>query len=310
MKASVLNISGEDTGKKIDLKKSIYGFEPNDHAIYLDVKQFMANNRQGTHKSKERADIKGSTRKIKRQKGTGTARAGSVKSPIMRGGGRAFGPRPKDYGFKINKKTKLVARKSALSYKAKEKNIIVLEDINFKDPKTSNYIDLQNNLKIENKKSLLVLAEQNKNIYLSSRNLKQANVVMANELTTYDLMNASVLLLEVSSVEVIEQNFKCLSNSIMEILIKPIVTEKMTSLGDKLNRYGFIVDKRANKIEIKSAVQEMFGVTVASVNTMTYGGKSKSRNTKGGIIVGKTNSYKKAILTLVEGDTIDFYSNI
>jgi len=207
MKVSVLNISGEDTGKKIELKKSIYGIEPNDHAIYLEVKQLMASKRQGTHKSKQRADITGSTRKIKRQKGTGTARAGSIKSPIMRGGGRAFGPIPKDYGFKVNKKVRQLARKSAFSYKAKSKDIIVLEDFNFDEPKTSKLIDLQNNLKLMNKKLLLVLSEQNNNIYLSSRNLKNTAVVTANELTTYDLMSASALLMVVSSIEVIEQVF-------------------------------------------------------------------------------------------------------
>ncbi len=207
MKVPVLNITGEDTGKKIDLKKSIYGIEPNDNAIFFDVKHYMANIRQGTHKSKERADISGSTRKIKRQKGTGTARAGSIKSPLFRGGGRAFGPRPKDYDFKINKKLKQTARKSALSYKAKSKNIMVLEDFSFEAPKTKSYIDLISNLKIDDKKSLLVLSEQNKNIYLSSRNLKGTKVVTAGELTTYDLMNSSVLLLQVSSVEVIEQIF-------------------------------------------------------------------------------------------------------
>lgn len=207
MKVQVLNISGEDTGKKIELKKSIYGIEPNDNAIFFDVKHYMANQRQGTHKTKERADIVGSTRKIKRQKGTGTARAGSIKSPIFRGGGRTFGPRPKDYDFKINKKLKQIARKSALSYKAKSKNIMVIEDFNFEEVKTKSYTDLMSNLKIDNKKSLLVLSEQNKNIYLSSRNLKDAKVVTAGELTTYDLMNSSVLLLPVSSVEVIEQIF-------------------------------------------------------------------------------------------------------
>jgi len=207
MKVQVLNISGEDTGKKIELKKAIYGIEPNDNAIFFDVKHYMANIRMGTHKTKERADISGSTRKIKRQKGTGTARAGSIKSPIFRGGGRAFGPRPKDYDFKMNKKFKQIARKSALSYKAKSKNIMVVEDFNFDEPKTKNYTSLMSNLKIDTKKSLLVLSEQNKNIYLSSRNLKGVKVVTAGELTTYDVMNSSVLLLPVSSVEVIEQIF-------------------------------------------------------------------------------------------------------
>ncbi len=208
MKLNILDITGKDTGKKIDLNKSIFGIEPNDHAIYLDVKQYLANKRQGTHKSKERAEITGSTRKIKRQKGTGTARMGSIKSPILKGGGRAFGPRPRDYYFKLNKKVKQLARKSALSYKAKNEKIIALKDFDFEQPKTKKINDIIKNLNITDKKMLLVLAEQNKNIYLSSRNLQDFKVVLASELTTYDIMRSSVLLVSESSFDVLNEIFK------------------------------------------------------------------------------------------------------
>jgi len=207
MKLNIYNIEGKDTGEKIELNDSIFGLEPNDHAIYLDVKQYMANNRQGTHKAKTRGEISGSTRKLKRQKGTGTARSGSIKSPVFVGGGRAFGPVPRDYSFKLNKKVKQLARKSALSYKAKNNNIIIVEDFNFDQPKTKNIITLNNNLKINDKKSLLVLSEQNKNIYLSSRNLTNHNVVIMSELTTYDIMKASTLVLVKSSVDVLDKMF-------------------------------------------------------------------------------------------------------
>jgi len=181
MELTVLNISGKETGKKVKLKKSIFDIEPNDHAIYLDVKQFMANRRQGTHKAKERSDIQGSTRKIKRQKGTGTARAGSIKSPVFRGGGRIFGPRPRDYSFKLNKKLKQIARKSALTYKAKSKAIVVVEDFNIEAPKTKDYISMLKSLKISDNKSLVVLNEPNKNIYLSSRNLQSSKVLTVSD---------------------------------------------------------------------------------------------------------------------------------
>ncbi len=207
MELTVLNKKGEDTGKKVMLNDSVFRIEPNDHAIYLDVKQYMANNRQGTHKSKEKWEVTGSTRKIKKQKGTGTARAGSVKSPIFRGGGRAFGPQPRDYSFKLNKKVKLLARKSALAYKALENNILVLEDFNMELPKTKDYISLLNNLKISDRKSLLVLADSNKNLYLSSRNLKKTKVVSISELTTYDILNSSVLLLLESSIDGFDKMF-------------------------------------------------------------------------------------------------------
>ena len=206
MEISVYNIQGEDTGRKVELTDSIFEIEPNDHVIYLDVKQFMANNRQGTHKAKERAEIKGSTRKIKKQKGTGTARAGSIKSPVFRGGGRVFGPRPKDYNFKLNKKVKQLARKSVLSYKAKvEGGIMVIEDFTLEAPKTRDLAEIKSNLNINDKKSLLVLSEQNNNIYLSSRNLPGLKVVTISELATYDILDASVLLLSESSIDALQK---------------------------------------------------------------------------------------------------------
>ena len=204
MKLSVLNTAGEDTGKKVDLKKDIFEVEPSDHAIYLDVKQYLANKRQGTSKTKERAEIKGSTRKIKRQKGTGTARAGSIKNPIFRGGGRTFGPRPRSYSFKLNKKVKQLARLSALSYKAKDKGIMVLEDFPMEAPRTREISDIRKNLKIDEKKSLLVIPESNKNIYLSSRNLEKSKVITVSELNTYDIMNASVVVFLESSLNVLQ----------------------------------------------------------------------------------------------------------
>lgn len=207
MEINVLNIQGKETGKKVELNSEIFGIEPNDHAIYLDVKQFLANQRQGTSKSKERGEVSGSTRKLKKQKGTGTARAGSIKSPVFRGGGRMFGPRPRNYDFKLNKKVKLLARKSALSYKAQENGIIVLEDFNFDKPKTKEFVIIQNNLKINDKKSLFVLSEVNKNIYLSSRNLQGVKVVSASDLTTYDILNASSVVILEGSLEKIEGVF-------------------------------------------------------------------------------------------------------
>lgn len=208
MKIAIVDKEGKDTGKKAELKDSIFRIEPNDHAVYLDVKHYMANQRQGTHKTKERGEIRGSTAKIKRQKGTGTARAGSIKSPIMRGGGRTFGPRPRDYNSKINKKVRQLARKSALSYKAKEKAIIVLEDMKFEEPKTKNLVDLNAALKISDEKSLFVLGEQNKSLYLSSRNLKSTEIITASELNTYKIMRASTLILFESSLDVLDKIFK------------------------------------------------------------------------------------------------------
>ncbi|MFO7851555.1 MAG: 50S ribosomal protein L4 [Bacteroidota bacterium] len=208
MKIAVLDIEGKDTGRKINLDDSIFGIEPNDHAIYLDAKQYMANKRQGTSKTKERSEVVGSTRKIKRQKGTGTARFGDIKNPIFRGGGRTFGPRPRFYGFKLNKKLKQLARKSALTYKAKSKNIIVLEDFNFEEPKTRKLSSLEANLNVKGKKSLLVFPKQNKNVYLSSRNLKDIEVVTSEELNTYIITRASVLILVESAVDVLHSTFK------------------------------------------------------------------------------------------------------
>jgi large subunit ribosomal protein L4 len=208
MEVAVVNISGKETGRKVKLDDSIFGIEPNDHAIYLDTKQFLANQRQGTAKSKERGEIAGSTRKIKRQKGTGTARAGSIKNPLFRGGGRVFGPKPRFYGFKLNKKVKQLARKSALSYKASSKNIIVLEDFSFEAPQTKEMVKMGNNLNITNKKSLFVLPEQNKNIYLSSRNVLGVEVITAGELSTYEIMKASTLVLVESAVDVLQATFE------------------------------------------------------------------------------------------------------
>ena len=208
MELAILNTSGKETGRKVDLNDAIFGIEPNYHAIYLDTKQFLANQRQGTHKSKERGEVAGSTRKIKKQKGTGTARAGNIRNPLYRGGGRIFGPKPRYYGFKLNKKVKQLARKSALSYKASTNNIIVLEDFSFEAPKTREIIKMGNNLNIANKKSVFVLPEQNNNIYLSSRNVQGVEVVTANELSTYSIMKASTLILVESAVDVLQATFE------------------------------------------------------------------------------------------------------
>lgn len=204
MEVAVINIDGKETGRKVNLNEAIFGIEPNDHAIYLDTKQYMAGQRQGTHKTRERAEVMGSTRKLKRQKGTGTARFGSIKNPEFRGGGRIFGPRPRFYGFKLNKKVKDLARKSALSYKARENRIIVLEDFSMDVPKTSKMAGMSANLNLPNKKSLIVLPEQNKNIYLSSRNLQGVEVVTISDLNTYNIMKASTLVLTESAVDVLQ----------------------------------------------------------------------------------------------------------
>ncbi len=204
MEVSIYNIAGKETGRKISLNSSVFGIEPNDHAMYLDVKQYHANQRQGTHKSKERNEVHGTTKKLKRQKGTGGARAGSMKSPLFVGGGRVFGPRPRDYSFSLNKKLKRLARISALTYKAKGNNILVLEDLNFDQPKTKQMLDLVKNLSISDKKTLIVLAQSNKNVYLSSRNLERNKVVTASDLNTYDILNAQNLIVTESSLPIIE----------------------------------------------------------------------------------------------------------
>ncbi len=206
MELKVLNIEGKETGNKVTLSDAIFGIEPNDHAIYLDVKQFLANQRQGTHKSKQRNEVAGSTRKLHKQKGTGGSRKGSIKSPVFRGGGRIFGPQPRDYSFKLNKKMKALARMSALSYKAKNNDIVVLEDFSFETPKTKNFISLVNNLKISDKKALMVTATLDENLYLSSRNLQKSKVVAASDINTYDLLNADKLVLTASSVKSIEDS--------------------------------------------------------------------------------------------------------
>ena len=206
MKVAVLDIKGKETGRKVELPDEIFAIEPNNHAVYLDVKQFLANQRQGTHKAKEKAEITGSTRKLKKQKGTGTARAGSIKSPVFRGGGRVFGPRPRNYGFKLNKNLKRLARQSALSLKAKNDNIMVIENFGFDAPKTKDFVSILKALDIENKKSMFVLGTSNKNIYLSSRNLKNVNTVNSSELNTYNILNAQKLVLSESCLEEIESN--------------------------------------------------------------------------------------------------------
>ena len=206
MKVAVLDIKGKETGRKVDLSDAVFGIEPNNHAVYLDVKQYLAHQRQGTHKAKERAEIAGSTRKIKKQKGTGTARAGSIKSPIFRGGGRIFGPRPKDYSQKLNKNVKRLARKSALSIKTKEKAVMVVEDFSFETPKTKDFVQVLKALGLENKKSLFVLGDSNNGVYLSSRNLEHSEIVTNSELSTYKILNANNIVFLEGSLEGIESN--------------------------------------------------------------------------------------------------------
>ena len=208
MEVSVYNIKGEDTGRKVVLNDSIFGIEPNDHAIYLAVKQFMANQRQGTHKSKERSEISGSTRKIGRQKGGGGARRGDLNSPVLVGGGRVFGPKPRDYSFKLNKKIKALARKSALSYKAQNNAVVVVEDFTFEAPKTKEFVAMVKNLKVSDKKLLLVLPEANKNVYLSARNVKGANVQPVSGLNTYRVLEAGVLVLTESALSAMDNIVK------------------------------------------------------------------------------------------------------
>ena len=206
MKVAVIDSKGKDTGRKVELSKEVFGIEPNNHAVYLDVKQYLANQRQGTHKSKERAEISGSTRKIKKQKGTGTARAGSIKSPVFRGGGRIFGPRPRSYSFKLNKNLKQLARKSALSIQAKDNNLMVVEDFNFDTVKTKNFTNVLKALELESKKSLFVMSGSNNNVYLSSRNLKTSKVVSNSGLNTYGILNAGKVVISESSLEEIKNN--------------------------------------------------------------------------------------------------------
>ena len=207
MKIAVHNIKGKETKKKVDLSKDVFGIEPNDHAIYLDVKQHLASKRSGTHSSKERGQITGSRRKLRKQKGSGAARVGDIKNPIFRGGGRVFGPRPRNYGFKVNKKVKRLARKSALTHKLNENNIIIVEDFNFDTPSTKLYSNALASFELLDNKSLLVLDKPNNNILLSSRNLRKAKVVLASELNTYDIMNASKMLFIESSIKVVEETF-------------------------------------------------------------------------------------------------------
>ena len=206
MEVKVVDFNGKDTGRKVQLSDSVFAIEPNNHAVYLDVKQYLANQRQGTHKAKERAEVTGSTRKIKKQKGTGTARAGSIKNPLFKGGGTVFGPRPRSYSFKLNKNLKRLARKSALSIKAKESNLIVVEDFSFEAPNTKNFINVLKALGLDNKKSLFVLGDSNKNVYLSSRNLKASSVVSSSELSTYTILNTNSLVVLEGAIGEIEEN--------------------------------------------------------------------------------------------------------
>ncbi len=208
MELKVLNKQGKATAKKVKLNAEVFGIEPNDHAIYLDVKQYLANQRQGTHQSRERGEIIGSTRKIKKQKGTGTARAGSIKNPLFRGGGRVFGPRPRNYGFKLNKKVKSLARKSALTYKAKEEGIMVMEELLLKSPKTKDFVSILKNLKVDNDRTLFVASEKDHNTLLSSRNVKNTKVITADKLNTYDILNSAKLIISEKAVEQIENQFK------------------------------------------------------------------------------------------------------
>ena len=207
MEVSVLNIKGQETGKKVELNDAIFGIEPNDHVIYLAVKQYLAAQRQGTHKSKERSEIAGSTRKLIRQKGGGGARRGDIKSPVLRGGGRVFGPQPRDYWFKLNKKVKALARKSALSYKAQQNAVIVVEDFDFEAPKTKAFVDMQKSLNVDGKKLLLVLPANNKNVFLSARNVQRVEVATASAINTYQVMNANVLVLTENALKLIEETF-------------------------------------------------------------------------------------------------------
>ena len=208
MELKVLNKEGKATAKKVKLNAEVFGIEPNDHAIYLDVKQYLANQRQGTHQSRERGEVIGSTRKIKKQKGTGTARAGSIKNPLFRGGGRVFGPRPRNYGFKLNKKVKSLARKSALTYKAKEEGIMIMEELSLKSPKTKDFVSILKNLKVDNNRTLFVASEKDQNTLLSSRNVKNTKVITADKLNTYDILNSAKLIISEKAVEQIENQFK------------------------------------------------------------------------------------------------------
>jgi large subunit ribosomal protein L4 len=207
MEIKVINKEGKETTKKVKLNQGVFGIKPNDHAIYLDVKLYLANQRQGTHQSRERGEIKGSTRKIKKQKGTGTARAGSIKNPLFRGGGRVFGPKPRVYGFKLNKKVRTLARKSALTYKAKESNILILEDLSFKSPKTKDFIAVLKNLNVDNSKTLFVTTTNDENTLLSSRNIKNAKVITADKLNTYDILNSGKLVISEKAVDQIDNHF-------------------------------------------------------------------------------------------------------
>ena len=280
MEVSVLNIKGQETGRKVTLNENIFGIEPNDHVVYLDVKQYLANQRQGTAKSKERSELSGSTRKLGRQKGGGGARRGDINSPVLVGGARVFGPTPRDYSFKLNKKVKQLARKSALSYKAQENAIIVVEDFNLDAPKTKEFVAIAKNLKVNDKKVLLLMPEAKKNVYLSARNLQ---TLVTEKMT------------KITDKSSVERTYK-------------VKGQERTKKAE--TKYGFIVKPEANKIEIKKEVEGLYNVTVLDVNTIRYAGKRSARYTKAGLMKGQKNAFKKAIVTLKDGDAIDFYSNI
>ena len=314
MKLDVINTQGASTGKSIELPDSVFGVEPNEHAVYLAVKQYNAAQRQGTHKAKEKGEITASTRKIKKQKGTGTARAGSLKSGVFRGGGRIFGPRPRNYSFKLNRKVKALARASAFSHKASNGNISVIEDFSFEAPKTKEFKAVVSNLSLGDKKSLFITSEHNPNVYISSRNLQRTEVVSVDEVNTYQIMNANSVVIAEGAVQKLKELYAKkikIKMASKNILIKPIISEKSEILSANHSQYSFVVNKSANKIEIRNAVLEMYpGINIESVNTITMPAKAKSRNTRAGVLKGRVSSYKKAIVTLAEGDEIDFFGDL
>ena len=310
MELPVLKIDGTPSGKNVTLEEGVFGIQPNDHAIYLDVVQYLANQRHGNAKTKDRSENAHSTKKLGRQKGGGGARHGSLKANIFVGGGRVFGPQPRFYHNKLNKKVKALARKSALSYKANENAIIMLEPFTMDAPKTKELLNITAAIKAGDRKVLYVLPENSTNIYLSSRNLPQVNVTTVDEINTYAIMNARTLVLVDGVQDILAERNMRYTTQKMGIIIKPIVTEKLTAQGEKLNRYGFIVDRKANKLQIKEAVEKMFNVSVADVNTVNYHGKRKSRYSKSGMLRGRMNHFKKAYVTLAGEDKIDFYANI
>ena len=310
MELAVLNTQGQETGRKVTLSEAVFGVEANDHAIYLDVKQYLADQRQGTHKTKQRNEVAGSTRKLKRQKGTGGARCGSILSPLFPGGGRVFGPQPRDYRFKLNKKLKQLARRSALTYKAQAGAISVIENVMLEAPKTksrrgsgrcaegSRQEGAGGSSGVEHQPSDLVPQHSERDARSGAEPLHLRRDERFGHRDGGGRRAG------------FEYDVSLKTQVTMNIIIKPVLTEKMTIQGEKLNRYGFIVDVRANKLQIRNAVEQMYNVVVTDVNTVNYMGKLKSRYTKAGLLEGRANNFKKAIVTLKDGDKIDFYSNI